>query len=151
MIDRIKEFFSSQVMLQQNDSEHQKRLAAAALMVEVMVIDRQLNDQELLNIQTLLGKQFQLNQEEIEQLVTLARDEVKQATSLYQFTRQINDHFDASGKAELIENLWRVAFADEVLDKHEEALIRRIAELLYVSHKDFIQAKHRASGNYASR
>jgi len=150
LIDRIREFFSSQVMLQQDDSEHQKRLAAAALMVEVMVIDRQLNDQELLHIQALLEKQFQLNHEEIEQLVTLAREEVNQATSLYQFTRQVNDHFDATGKTQLIENLWRVAFADEVLDKHEEALIRRIAELLYVSHKDFIQAKQRALGKNTS-
>lgn len=150
MIDRIREFFSSQVMLQQDDSEHQKRLAAAALMVEVMVIDRQLDDQELLHIQALLEKQFQLNHEEIEQLVTLAREEVNQATSLYQFTRQVNDHFDATGKIQLIENLWRVAFADEVLDKHEEALIRRIAELLYVSHKDFIQAKQRALGKNTS-
>lgn len=146
MIDLIREFFSSQVMLQQDDGEHQKRLAAAALMVEVMVIDRHMDEQELQDIQRLLQKQFQLSQEEIDQLVMLAREEVKHATSLYQFTRQINDHFDATGKAQLIENLWRVAFADGVLDMHEEALIRRIAELLYVPHKDFIQTKHRALG-----
>ena len=122
------------------------KLAAAALMVEVMVIDRDLNPVELAEIKRMLTKRFQLASEEIEQIIELARKEVDSATSLFQFTRLINDHFDAHAKIQLIENLWRVAYADQVLDKHEEALIRRIAELLYVSHKDFIQSKQRALG-----
>ena len=142
MIDQIQKFFSSKLNPANEETDQEKmRLAAAALMVEVMVIDRDLNTAELTEIQHMLTKRFQLASVEIEQLVELARKEVDSATSLFQFTRLINDHFDAEAKTHLIENLWRVAFADQVLDKHEEALIRRIAELLYVSHMDFIQAK----------
>jgi uncharacterized tellurite resistance protein B-like protein len=41
----------------------------------------------------------------------------------------------------LVENMWRVAFSDQKLDKYEEALIRKVADLIYVSHQDFIKTK----------
>ncbi len=147
MIDQIKQFFSTRIDEPDGEPVHQRQLAAAALMVEIMVIDRTLNEDEQKIIRQLLENQFSLSHEEIETLVRLAHSEVNDATSLFQFTRLINDHFAVHEKRELVENLWRVAFADNQLDKHEEALIRRISELLYVSHTDFIQAKHRANQN----
>ncbi|MEZ5529021.1 MAG: TerB family tellurite resistance protein [Porticoccaceae bacterium] len=147
MIDKIRRFFATQLAPEQQEaSDQQLRLAAAALMVEIMVVDRHLDEMEVEKISALLLDQFQLSGEDVEELVRMAKSEVTQATSLYQFTRLINDHYDARAKTVLIENLWRVAFADEQLDKYEEGLIRQIAELLYVSHKDFIQAKQRAMG-----
>jgi uncharacterized tellurite resistance protein B-like protein len=126
------------------DKQHQQHLAAAALMVEVMVIDRKISGKELSVIKKIFEHQFDLQKSEIDQLLKLAKEEVKEATSLYQFTRLINDQFDAEKKKDLIENLWQIAFADEVLDKHEEAIIRRIAELIYVPHADFIKTKQKA-------
>ncbi|MAZ69885.1 MAG: TerB family tellurite resistance protein [Porticoccus sp.] len=150
MIDQIKQFFSTRIDEPDGEPVHQRQLAAAALMVEIMVIDRTLSEDEQKIIRQLLENQFSLSHEEIETLVRLAHSEVNDATSLFQFTRLINDHFAVHEKRELVENLWRVAFADNQLDKHEEALIRRISELLYVSHTDFIQAKHRANQNYGN-
>ena len=60
-----------------------------------------------------------------------------------QHARLINDEFNREQKIHLIEQLWRVAFADQELDRYEEALVRKISELLHVPHRDFIQAKHR--------
>ena len=145
MIDQIKQFFTTEITNPEGDLTHRRQLAAASLMIEVMVIDRNLNDDESNIIQQLLRQQFQLTESEITQLIELAHQEVDEATSLYQFTRLINDHFDQNNKRELIKNLWQVAFADDHLDKHEEAIIRRIAELIHVSHSDFIRAKHEAS------
>ncbi|MBQ0711780.1 MAG: TerB family tellurite resistance protein [Porticoccus sp.] len=142
MIDRLKQFFTAEIANKEGGSEHQQQLAAASLMVEIMVIDRQLESSERHVIQQLLQKQFELSDGEIERLIELAHQEVEEATSLFQFTRLINDHFKAEEKVGLVENLWRVAYADDHLDKHEEAMIRRIADLLYVSHSDFIRAKH---------
>ena len=123
MIDRIKQFFVAEITNPAGDKLHQNQLAAASLMVEVMVIDRQLDDDELTLIQQLLKQQFQLNDTEIDQLVELAKQEVHESTSLYQFTRLINDNFDQESKNRLIKNLWQVAFADNVIDKHEEELL----------------------------
>ncbi|MEH6617857.1 MAG: TerB family tellurite resistance protein [Porticoccus sp.] len=145
MIDRLKQFFTTEIANQEGNNEHRQQLAAAALMVEIMVIDRQFENSERNVIQQLLQQQLELSEGEIEQLIELAHQEVVEATSLFQFTRLINAHFKAEDKVGLIENLWKVAYADEHLDKHEEAMIRRIAELLYVSHSDFIRTKHLAS------
>lgn len=141
MINNIKEFFTSEITNPEGDEEHQKNLAAASLMVEVMVIDRDISDKELTKIEEILKNQLELKDHEIKKLLELARQEVRDATSLFQFTRLINDHFDHQKKTELIGSLWHVAFADDVLDKHEEAIIRRIADLIYVSHSDFIKTK----------
>ena len=43
----------------------------------------------------------------------------------------------------VIEHLWEIAFADSRLDKYEEHMVRKIAGLIYVEHKDFINAKLR--------
>jgi|TARA_B110000196_G_scaffold59763_2_gene49735 uncharacterized tellurite resistance protein B-like protein len=141
LINNIKEFFTSEITNPEGDEEHQKNLAAASLMVEVMVIDRDISDKELTKIEEILKNQLELKDHEIKKLLELARQEVRDATSLFQFTRLINDHFDHQKKTELIGSLWHVAFADDVLDKHEEAIIRRIADLIYVSHSDFIKTK----------
>ena len=45
-----------------------------------------------------------------------------EATSLYEFTRVINDHYSAEQKLKLIGAMWAVAYADGDLDKYEEAL-----------------------------
>jgi len=143
-MDRIKQFFTTEINNPDGDISHQHQLAAASLMVEVMVIDRHLDSAELSVIKQLLEQQFELDDDEIRQLILLAQKEVDEATSLFQFTRLVNDHFDRSSKKHLMKSLWQVAFADTQLDKHEEAIIRRIAELIHVSHSDFIRSKHEA-------
>jgi len=141
LIDNIRQFFTAKIVDPSGNEQHQEQLAAASLMVEVMVIDRQISDEEVHTVKKILERQFDIQEDEIEQLLKLAKEEVSEATSLYQFTRLINDQFDQQKKNDLMGNLWRVAFADEVLDKHEEALIRRIADLIHVPHTDFIKTK----------
>jgi uncharacterized tellurite resistance protein B-like protein len=110
-------------------------------MIEVMNCDHQLDDREAAAFLDVLSTSLNLSQQELEELVDLAEKQAKQATSLYEFTRLINDHYDYAQKIELIENMWRIAFSDETLDKYEEHLIRKIADLIYVSHSDFIKSK----------
>ncbi|WIO75534.1 TerB family tellurite resistance protein [Porticoccaceae bacterium LTM1] len=142
MIARLKAFFQQNIDLSDEKSTVRSvQLAAAALLVEVMVTDNKVETSEEQRVKNLLQTQYELSSDEVETLFELAHQEVKDATSLYQFTRLINENFEYQEKITLIENLWKVAFADNVLDKHEEAVIRRISELIYVSHSDFIRAK----------
>ena len=89
---------------------------------------------------------FGLDAQRSQELLKLAETEHTESTDYFQFTRLINDHYDAKQKIELVEDLWRVAFSDGELDKYEEHVIRRLADLIHVSHKDFIAAKHRTKG-----
>ena len=141
MISKIKDFFAKNVLEPEDAAVKTEQLAAAALLVEVMVIDGNLDEQELTSISQTLCQILALSSEQVDELIRLSRDEVAEATSLYQFTREINTHFDAEQKMNLLTAMWRVAFADGYLDKHEESIIRRVADLLHILHSDYIRCK----------
>lgn len=141
MISKIKGFFAKNILEPEDSAVKTEQLAAAALLVEVMVIDGNLDEQELTSISQTLCQILALSSEQVDELIRLSRDEVAEATSLYQFTREINTHFDAEQKMNLLTAMWRVAFADGYLDKHEESIIRRVADLLHILHSDYIRCK----------
>lgn len=122
-------------------SEHELQLATAALLVEVATIDQHLDDREKQELQTLLIKTCELTDDEAKALMDNALEASSNAASLYDFTQSINQHCSYPQKLSLMTGLWRVAYADEILDKYEEHIIRRIADLIHVSHSDFIQTK----------
>ena len=141
MINKIKAFFAKNVIETDDSSLSGDQLATAALLIEVMVIDGNLGEDELSSISNTLSQMLQLSIEQVDELILLSRDEVAEATSLYQFTREINSHFDHNKKIVLMTAMWRVAFADGYLDKHEEGIIRRVADLLHIRHSEYIQCK----------
>jgi|TARA_B110000259_G_C13976829_1_gene387063 uncharacterized tellurite resistance protein B-like protein len=141
MINKIKAFFAKNVTDADDSSLSAEQLATAALLIEVMVIDGNLAEDELQSISLTLARMLELSSDQVDELVLLSRDEVAEATSLYQFTKEINSHFSHEKKLKLMTAMWRVAFADGHLDKHEEGIIRRVADLLHLRHSEFIQCK----------
>jgi uncharacterized tellurite resistance protein B-like protein len=141
LLNSILQYFDRHLQSEQDDTEHRLRLATAALLIEVGRADFNWHDQEMLSISRLLQKQFDLSREEVDELVELASEEVEYSVSYHDFTRLINQSFEYSQKCQLVEMLWQIAYADQNLDKYEEALIRKIADLIYVRHSDFIKAK----------
>lgn len=123
------------------DKTHNLQLAAAALLVEVSAADFERHPEERRAISDALSKVFELDDETIESLVDDADHLVRTATSLYEFTRVLNDHCTHQEKLYLIEQCWRVAFADGHLDKYEDHRIRRLSDLLHIPHREFIQTK----------
>jgi uncharacterized tellurite resistance protein B-like protein len=144
MIDKIKSFFSKNVLDPEAETTSPDQLATAALLIEVMVIDGDLDDQEMQAIAGTLSNMLDLTEEQIDQLIELSKEEVAEATSLYQFTKEINEHFDIEKKLSLMTAMWRVAFADGHLDKYEENIIRRVADLLHIRHSEYIRCKANA-------
>ena len=88
--------------------------------------------------------QFDLDKTKIDELISLAEDEVDHSVSLHEFSETINNELSAKEKVNIIENLWFVAYADAYLHKYEEYYIRKIADLLHVSHSDYIKTKLKA-------
>ncbi len=116
-------------------------LACATLMIELCKADLSIDDTEIKKVSSILQSKFDLPEDTLEELFDLAQQEADDATSLYQFTSLINEAYEYPAKIALIQNMWEVAFADGNLDRYEEHLIRKVAELLYVSHSDFIKTK----------
>jgi len=145
MLNSIKQFFESKLV---NAEEEQTSssiaiidLACAALLIEVINSDHKLEEQETQAFLSVLKNNLNIPDEDIDELVGLAENQAKEATSLYEFTRLINNDYDYTQKVGLIENMWRIAFSDNNLDKYEDHLIRKVSDLIYVSHSDFIRAK----------
>lgn len=145
MITSITRFFESclKAPAQENPQHAEQRLqlASAALLMELSVADQQFSNEEMHVLKTILHESFGLSGEQLDTLWKLAREEVSNATSLYQFTSLFNEQYDYKAKIQLLSCMWRVAYADGRLDRYEEHTIRKVADLLYMSHKDFIQTK----------
>ena len=119
-------------------------LASAALLLEVARADFATDEVELNAIRTLLIKHFSLSDDEVADLAAEATEHVDAATCLFEFTRLINDQASTDQKRALVTLMWQVALADDTLSHYEEHLIRKVCDLLYVSHNDFLVAKRTA-------
>ncbi len=126
------------------DLEHALRVATAVLLVEVTRADFKVEESERLRLRDLLEQQFQLSEVELDALLEQAEADADQLVSLQHVTRLLNQHYDQAMKLRVLEMMWQVVFADGEKDHYEEHLIRQIADLLYLSHADFIQARHTA-------
>jgi uncharacterized tellurite resistance protein B-like protein len=140
----IKAFFSQELSLDSHsprDTQRALELAAAALLIELSRSDYQQDLQEQAAIEKALQSCFDLEPDRLQQLVVLAEQEMDQATSLYQFTTLIKDNYSPEQRFELIKMLWQVALADGEISKYEDHMIRKVADLIYLPHSQFIKAK----------
>lgn len=150
MLTRIRDFFRTHLQLPGEqtgrDPDHALRLAAAALLLEMTRMDPQADQAEQEAVTEAVREHLGLSPEEAEELIACAEEERAEAADYYQFTSLMNRSYTSRQKVELVERLWRIAYANERLHRYEEHLVRRLAELLYVPHSAFIAAKHRAQG-----
>jgi uncharacterized tellurite resistance protein B-like protein len=146
MLNSIRDFFDRHIgaSTAPSDERHSIQLATAALLVEVARIDRESTPDERAIVQRAVREKFDLAPDEADRLIDLAEAEVQQATDYFQFTSLVNRHFTQEQKQRVIELMWRVAFADAALSAHENHLMRKIADLLHITHGDYIAAKMRA-------
>lgn len=115
--------------------------ATAALLFEVSRADFHIHDDELLAIRDRLAAGFDLDREELDQLVALAREESDDLLSLHPFVRVINACATPADKRRIMLDLWHVAYADGHLNPRQEATVRQIADLLYVPHAIYLRTK----------
>ena len=120
-------------------------MTIAVLMLEVAKSDFEETEAEIKTITAWLENQdLGLTSEDVHQFLDSARNEQAGSAGLFEYTRRACERMSMEERVELVEQLWRIAYADGVIDKYEEAAIRKASELLYVSHSDFIRAKFAA-------
>ena len=144
MINKIKEFFNKKTQEAEDNSHSVLNVATAALLIEVMTIDGNMDQEEMDSVKSNLSSILELSDDEIQELIDLSQEEVSEATSLYQFTKEINANFELKQKLDLMTALWQVALADDYLDKYEESILRKIADLIHLRHSEYIECKTKA-------
>jgi len=144
MLSFVKEMFQSgNCSYNENifTDEQKIQIAATTLFIEIAKADSDFSPNEQNKITELLKSFFSLTNEQVEKLISLANEWIKESVSLYEFTDIINKYFTQDDKYELVKNLWKIVYTDNVLDKYEEHLIRIISNNLKLSHRDMIAAK----------
>jgi uncharacterized tellurite resistance protein B-like protein len=128
------------------NTEDRKQLALAALLVEMARADFDEQKAEHSEITDLLTAYFELSEVEARLLIDRAMVVNNNSVCLFDFTRALHECLDTEEKHEVIRMLWQVANADRKLDKYEDYLVHKIADLLYLSHHDVIRLKHEIAG-----
>ena len=147
MLKKIKGYISelgNQPSDVENQEEKEKNIinnACAALLIETALADKVFNVEEIDSMKRTLREVYEIDEKDLDELISESEKKVSESTSLYEYTRLINDLCNYQDKLKLINNLWTIAFADKHLDKYEEYIVRKISDLLHVSHSDFIQQK----------
>ena len=146
MIGRFKQYFEKHLSPQADDetaNQDRLHLATAALLVEMSRADGEVREDEQAAVARAIRKAFNIDEQKAAELIELAELEIADATCYHQFTSLINKNFSKQQKAQVVEMLWEVAYADAEMEKYEEHLLRRLSDLLYVPHAEFIQSKLR--------
>ncbi|MCZ2720190.1 TerB family tellurite resistance protein [Marinomonas sp. 15G1-11] len=149
MISGLKKMFFNFQKSASDESEISYNLALATVLVEVMVSDDAVDQREVEKILEILKNQPDLS-DEVDSILAEARSQSKLAHDMFKYTNVINEQASNEDKDEIMRCLWRIAYADLELDKYEDHRIRRISELLYVPHSDFIRTKLEVQKELAS-
>jgi uncharacterized tellurite resistance protein B-like protein len=121
-------------------------MAAATLLAEVARVDHDVKDADLAAAREALQQLFALAPQKADALLAHALRPENRPTSYHSIVSVLNRSLSMQDKVKLIESMWRVAHVDREIDMYEDHLVRKISDLLYLSHTDFIHAKHRARG-----
>ncbi len=118
--------------------------AAAALMLEMAATEDGFDAAELDSVHAAMRQTFAISEDELDALLREAHQARRESVSLYEFTEQLRTGLAPVQRAELVEWLWRVAYADRQLGVHEEMLVRKAADLLGVPPEEYIRRKLKA-------
>ena len=144
MINKIKDLitkFGKEEEIQEESNLTSLNNSCAALLVEIAFADKDFDETEKASLKQSLIEAYAIDESDIEEIIRGAEDTVSESTSLYGYTSIVNTEFQYEDKLKLLRNLWKIAYADGYLDKYEEHLLRKVSDLIHISHSDYINIK----------
>jgi uncharacterized tellurite resistance protein B-like protein len=144
MINKIKDLitkFGKEEEIQEESNLTLLNNSCAALLVEIAFADKDFDETEKASLKQSLIETYAIDESDIEEIIRDAEDTVSESTSLYGYTSIVNTEFQYEDKLKLLRNLWKIAYADGYLDKYEEHLLRKVSDLIHISHSDYINIK----------
>lgn len=144
MINLVKRFLNGERTAagdENQDSSHDIRIATCALLMEMANSDGKFTESEKNSIISYLKNDFNLSGEEVDNLLISTVQRSENSIDLWQFTSLINKNYTIDEKIGIIEAIWTIAYADGILDKYEDYLVHKLANLLHLSQEQLIDAK----------
>ena len=145
MVDFFKFFKSKKDQASEDKALDPVQMATAVLLIEMARADFDQAENENEVIRLLLKDHFNLSNEQTHGLFHEAVSVADDAVSLHEYTHALHKTLTQEAKEEVIEMLWRLAMSDDNLDKHEDYLVRKIGDLLYVSNSIVLKMRHKVT------
>jgi uncharacterized tellurite resistance protein B-like protein len=124
-------------------TQDESRVAVAALLVIAAHADHKYEDSEREQIERALTARYGLDAAAAAALRAEGEEAERVSLDLYRFTSRVKQHIPHEERAAVVEAMWRVVLADGEREKHEEALMRRVTDLLGLDPRDSIEARRR--------
>ncbi len=124
-------------------AQDESRVAVAALLVIAAHADHSYDDVERSQIDRVLAARYGLDSAAAAALRAEGEEAEHASMDLYRFTSRVKKHIPYEERAAVIEVMWRVVLADGEREKHEDALMRRVTDLLGLDPRDSIDARRR--------
>lgn len=124
-----------------NSVEIEVELATAVLLMEMSLSDDTIDESERAAVLKSLTRVFPDFEGDLDNLIKQAEVDAAEGVSFHPHVEALNESLSYREKIQVVESLWRVAFADGRVDKYEEHYLRRVCDLLHLPHKAFIMAK----------
>ncbi len=143
MINFLKELFLDKTNNENKkvSNKHKLNIAACALLIEIATADDNFSNEEKTRITEIMKNKFQLSEGEVNNIISLSKEEIKSSVSIYEFTDILNKQLNNDEKYSILKSLWHIAYADGNLDSYEEHYIKTISNNLHLYNKDRIAAK----------
>ena len=145
MLRKFQRWLRDSLDTRERDTEPQTTIehACCLLLIEVARLEPTRAEQKLERVAEAMRAEFAVPEIELAAMIdTFTRPESR-LTSYFEPARLVNSHLSAARKAHFVEQLWRVAMVDGAIDMYEDHLVRKLSDLLYVPHREFILAKNR--------
>ena len=139
MLNFFKKLFKKKN--QEKETVSDINLACAIILIEVSYSDFEIKEVEIEKMLNFFETDLNLSKDKSTWLKNEAQKLHKDTNCLRKYIKLINDSYTKEEKVNLINIAWRIAKADNEIDKYEEHRIRKISELLYLNHSDFIKEK----------
>ena len=114
-----------------------------SLFVEVSRVDYKIDEKEINFIIEILAKEFNFNLDLIKEKLNIVRTS-ERLIGYHPITKYLNENFDINFKKKVVLGLWKIAFINNVLDKYEDHLVRKVSDLLYINHADNMLLRNKA-------
>lgn len=141
MLNYLKELFMTTSEEELEKNTHKLEIAACALLMEIANADDEFTKDERIKIVELMKKTFNLSEEEVLNIISKSKEEIKKSISLYEFTDILNTNLNNDEKYSILKHLWRIAYSDGNLDAYENHYIKKISNNLHIYNQERIAAK----------
>lgn len=143
MLNRIRELFTPELQEEEHLDEEHLRIATCIVLLEVADSDEEFSDTERKHVVEALQGRYQLSEEDAHELVDAAIEHRETSHDLWQYTNRINQTCSHQEKIDVIEEVWRVIYADHAMSGHEDYVVHKLARLFNLTHRQLIDAKLR--------